>query len=257
MILPLVFLSCKKVIDLNLQESEKKYVVEGVITNEPGVCKVHLSQTIGFDEDNIFPGVSGAIVKVKDNGVEFTLMETQTGTYQTNLVNGTPGHTYQLSVSVAGQVFTATCTMPQPVLMDTLYISRGPFGQFKFATVGYTDPAGVDNGYRFVQYVNGLKDPTIFWEDDEFTDGQYVLNLLDTGVDKKDDPHNINSGDVVTLEMLCVDEAVLRYWYTLQFSGGDGSSNTAAPSNPLTNIQGGALGYFSAHTIDRRTVIAP
>ena len=57
--------------------------------------------------------------------------------------------------------------------MDTIYISRGPFGQYKFATISYTDPAGINNGYRFIQYVNGVKEPTIFWENDEFTDGQW------------------------------------------------------------------------------------
>jgi hypothetical protein len=35
----------------------------------------------------------------------------------------------------------------------------------------------------------------------------------------------------------------------------DGQS--ASPANPLSNIQGGALGYFSAHTVQRRTVIIP
>jgi hypothetical protein len=33
--------------------------------------------------------------------------------------------------------------MPQPVVLDTLYISSGPFGQFKFASIAYTDPAGL------------------------------------------------------------------------------------------------------------------
>ncbi len=147
--------------------------------------------------------------------------------------------------------------MPQPVVMDTLYISPGPFGQFKFASVAYTDPAGINNGYRFVQYLNGAKDPRIFWENDEFNDGERVVIQLDTGVDEKDDPRNIKSGDEVRIEMLSLDEAIYKYWYSLRSGGGDGSGNTAAPANPLTNIIGGALGYFSAHTVHRKTVIAP
>jgi hypothetical protein len=56
--------------------------------------------------------------------------------------------------------------------------------------------------------------------------------------------------------MLGIDEAVYKYWYSLHFNGGDGG-NIATPANPVTNISGGALGYFSAQTVDRKTVIAP
>src|SRR6478752_4860906 len=96
----LLFCSCEKVIDLKLQETDIKYVVEGVITNEPGVCKVTLTQSKPFYENNQFPGISGAVVTVKDNDVEYSLPETQPGVYETNLINGTPGHVYQLSVTI-------------------------------------------------------------------------------------------------------------------------------------------------------------
>jgi hypothetical protein len=248
--------SCQKVIELKLHDADIKYVVEGIITNESGVCKVNLTQSKPFYENNIFPGVSGATVTVKDNDVEYSLPETQPGVYETNLINGTPGHVYELSVTIDGYVFTATSKMPEPVSLDTVYISNGPFGQFKFATVGYDDPSGVSNNYRFVQYLDGVKDPAIFWQNDEFTDGQTVLIQLDTGVDKKDDPRNIHSGDSVRIEMLGIDEAVYKYWYSLHFNGGDGG-NIATPANPVTNISGGALGYFSAQTVDRKTTIAP
>jgi hypothetical protein len=250
-------LSCQKVIDLPLKGNEPKYVIEGVITNEPGVCMVHLTQSIAFNAQNNFPQVSGASVIVKDNGIPFTLAETSAGVYQTSAINGTPGHVYELTVVINGKEFKATSTMPQPVLLDTLFVASGPFGQFKFPTITYTDAAGQDNGYLFVQYVNGKKDPAIFWDDDEFTNGQSVTTLLDNGVDKKDDPRTIHTGDLVTIEMQGVDENVLKYWYTLRTGGGTGGGNLVAPSNPATNIQGGALGFFSAHTVDRKSVIAP
>jgi hypothetical protein len=251
------FCACKKVIDIKVKDSDSRYVIEGVITNEPGSCKVLLSQTQNFNEDNSFPQVSGAVVRVKDNGSEFILTETVPGVYQNTALKGTPGHTYQLSVTVNNQVFMASYTMPQPVPLDTLYISPGPFGQFKFATIGYTDPAGINNFYRFVQFLNGVKDPHIFWQDDEFTDGEKILIRLDTGVDKKDDPRSIKAGDQVTIELHSIDQAVYKYWYSLRSGGGDGGASSAAPANPVTNISGGALGYFSAHAVTRRTVIAP
>lgn len=249
--------ACNKVIELDLRDTELKYVIEGIITNEPGVCKVYISQSKNFNEDNEFRKISGAIVMVRSNGLEFRLNETAPGLYSTTQVTGTPGAKYDLMVTVNDQKFTATCTMPQPVFMDTLYVSPGPFGQFKFATVGYTDPAHINNGYRFVQYVNGVKEPTIFWENDEFTDGESVIMQLDASADEKDDPRNIKTGDNVMVEFQCIDDVIYRYWYTLRAGGGDGDGNTAAPANPITNIHGGALGYFSAHTVSRKSVIAP
>lgn len=253
----LLLFSCNKVIEIKLRDTETKYVIEGVITNEPGICKVVVTQTRNFNEDNRFQTISGATVTVADNGVKLNLAEVQPGVYETRLLNGTPGHTYQLQVIIDNNSFTATSIMPEPVLMDTLYVSRGPFGQFKFATVGYKDPAGINNGYRFVQYVNGIKEPTIFWENDEFVDGEPVIMQLDASADEKDDPRNIKSGDEVTVEMQCLDDIVYKYWYTLRAGGGAGDGTTAAPANPITNIHGGAIGYFSAHTVNRRMVIAP
>jgi Domain of unknown function (DUF4249) len=143
------------------------------------------------------------------------------------------------------------------VALDTLYIAPGPLGKFDFANIAYTDPSGINNSYRFIQYKNGIKDPAIFVQDDKFTDGQTVATRLDTGVDKEDDPRNINSGDEVTIEMQAVDEAIFRYWNSLRSAGGDGSTSTASPANPVTNIKGGALGYFSAHSVTQKIVIAP
>ena len=251
------FASCTKVIDIKVRDSETKYVIEGVISNELQNCKVYVSQTKNFNENNDFPKIDNAVVKITDNGNVIELTRSGPGVYETSLINGTPGHTYELSVEIDGTVFTSFSTMPQPVAIDSLYISRGPFGEFKFATVKYTDPANTENGYRFVQYVNGVKEPTVFWDDDEFTNGDIVINQLDASADEKDDPRNIKSGDEVTVEMLTIDQQVLKYWRSLRSDGGDGEGSSAAPANPLTNITGGALGYFSAHTVSRKTIIAP
>ena len=250
-------LSCQKVIEIKVKESDTRYVIEGLVTNESTPGKVKISRTNPLNSDNNFLNISGASVKIRDNGIEHTLAEVSPGIYQTSGLTGIPGHRYELSVMINGESFSATSTMPQPVLLDTMYVDYGPFGQFRFASIGFTDPAGIDNGYRFIQYVNGVKDPRIFWHDDELTDGDRTLIMLDTGIDKKDDPRNIDSGDEVIIEMQVLDQAMLNYWYTLRTGGGVGSGNIASPSNPVTNISGDALGYFSAYTVTRKKVIVP
>jgi len=66
----------------------------------------------------------------------------------------------------------------------------------------------------------------------------------------------INTGDVVKVDMECVDKNVYEYWYSLD-QGSTGSSQSAAPGNPVSNMQGGALGYFSANTLQTKNAVTP
>ena len=60
------FTSCEKVIDIPLNDSEKRYVIEGVLTNRQGDCAVRVSQTQNFNSSNDFGGVTGAVVSITD-----------------------------------------------------------------------------------------------------------------------------------------------------------------------------------------------
>ena len=66
-----------------------------------------------------------------------------------------------------------------------------------------------------------------------------------------------SSGDQVTVDMLCLDPAVYKYWYSLDRGATGGGISGATPANPVTNISGGALGYFSAHTLQSKTMVVP
>jgi hypothetical protein len=90
---------------------------------------------------------------------------------------------------------------------------------------------------------------------DEFTPGQEVNDYLVFENDTENKALNFKKGDKLTAIMHCVDPAVYTYLFSL--FGANGSDNGAAPSNPLSNISGGALGFFSAHTVQEKTLIIP
>lgn len=259
LVILMVFItSCEKVIDVKLDSVDKKYVIEGNITDQPGTCQVKITQTKDFDENNTFPGVSGAIVTVSDNGgTPVVLTETSTGVYETTAINGTVGHTYTLTVNVGGQTFTAPSTMPVLVPFDSIYIDeRTFFGDLrKVPTLMYKDPEGKGNGYHFIEYKNGERESTIFVRNDDYTDGNDITTgLLSFGGDD-DDEDEIKTGDTIRVVMECIDAAGYKYWSSLEAAGGD--SNNATPANPVSNIKGGALGYFSAHTTEEKTIVVP
>jgi hypothetical protein len=251
--------SCEQVIDLDLNESAKKYVIEAVITDQPNTARVLITQTKNFDENNDFPGISGATVTISETGGATTdMIESAPGVYASAAFTATSGKTYELTVNIAGQSFSALSTMPVKVSFDSLFVTD----EFlftdtrKIANATYVDPAGRGNNYRFVQYVNGKKEEQVLVMNDDYTDGRPIISKLFYFSDEDDDSSIINSGDTLTVDMLCIDAAIYRYWYSLARSA-TGSSGQATPSNPVSNIRGDALGYFSAHSFQTKTITVP
>lgn len=253
------FSSCQKVIDVDIKNVEKKYVVEAVITDQLDSSKVLISTTKNVSENNDFPGITGATVIVTDDaGVVTVFTEDSAGYYYAHGFRGAIGKTYTLRVVTNGETFTASSTMPPRVNMDTLFISDELlFGEArKLANTTYQDPPGKGNCYRYVQYINGKKEKTIFTNNDDYTDGKYVEAKLWYLADDDEEDQKIKTGDTIRLDLFCIDPAVYKYWFSLNQSA-TGNSQSASPANAVTNIAGGALGYFSAHTVQSKTIVAP
>jgi hypothetical protein len=255
----IILTSCEKVIQLDLNNAEKRYVIEAVITDQAGTAKVLITQTKNFDEDNNFPGISGATVTIKENGgATTTLTETSAGKYESPALTGISSKTYDLTVVIAGKTFSATSTMPQRVNLDTIYATDELIftDTRKIMNVDFRDPAGRGNNYRFIQYVNGLKEKQLFIQNDDYTDGRLNNNKLYYFPDEDDDSTVIKSGDLVNIDFQCIDASIYKYWYSLDRSS-TGGGGPITPANPVTNMQGGALGYFSAHTLQTKTMVVP
>ncbi|MGV3766345.1 MAG: DUF4249 domain-containing protein [Chitinophagaceae bacterium] len=247
--------SCEKVINIDTADGSGKIVVEGVITNQSGTCMVLVSSTKQFSESNDFAGISGANVTITETGgATTTLTETAPGVYQAASLAGSSGKTYQLRVESNGQVFTSNSTMPAQVPLDTAFTKEEElFGDTRLLVQAeYKDPAGQKNYYRFIQYVNGIKEKSIFIRDDGFSDGNEVKFVLRYFSD--DDEDDLKAGDNIRIQMQCIDANVHKYWFSLDQSA-TGDNQSAAPSNPVSNISGGALGYFSAHTLQTREFV--
>ncbi len=247
--------ACQKVIDVKLDSSDTRYIVTGKVTDQPGGCQVTITQSKAFGEDNQFPGVGGANVTIEHDGIVTDLVPSSAGVYSNDTLTGAPGHTYRLTIQLGGTTYAASSTMPAPVGPDSLYIKTSVLSEKPYVTVVYKDPAHLNNYYHFIQYINGKKEPSIFVSDDEFSDGLTVKSQLNYNNDTDDPARNIKAGDSVSIEMICVDAAVYQFWYSLS-NGATGNNNTASPANPVSNITGGAMGYFSAQTIRQRSLIA-
>ncbi|WP_255369923.1 DUF4249 domain-containing protein [Mucilaginibacter sp. OK283] len=247
-------MSCTKVIDLKLGDDTGKLVIEGNITDMSGVQYVKLSRNVTFTTTNTYPPVSGAVVSVSDgNGTNYMFTEGPSGTYSIASMKGITGNTYTMTVLTGGKTYTASSTMSGLIQLDSITAKTRELDNSKNQkeiTVHYQDPAGTTNQYRFVMYVNNIQVKQVFAFNDDFTDGRYVHNNL------REDDIDIYPGDTVTVEMQCIDKPVYTYWYTLMQQGGsNGPGGAVAPANPPSNISPTALGYFSAHTTQSKSII--
>lgn len=251
----LLLCACQRVITVHLNTGATKYVIEGVVTDQPGGASVSITQTKDFSTDNTFTRISGATVTIEHNDTTYPLTESSPGVYTNSTLTGVPGNTYNMKVVLDGVLYTAASTMPNPVVgMDSIYVTNGTLTTKRYITVVYTDPAGTPNYYRWVQYVNGRQEQTVFLGNDEFTDGLTVKDQLDFNNDTNDPNRDINAGDSVRIDMINLDSTVYHYWFALQ-QNANGSSGGASPANPISNITGGCLGYFSAQGVKSRSLL--
>ena len=252
---------CRKVIDVDIDGVEPIFVIEAVVTDQPGDSKVLISTTKDVSENNQFPAVSSATVSITDDaGVVTIFNEDSAGTYTAPGFSGVIGKKYSLQIlTTNGKTFTAESTMPEKIIMDTLFITDEIlFGDNrKLANINYQDPPGKGQCYRYVQYINGRKTETIFTNNDDYIDGKYVeAKLWYLTEDDDNEEEKIKTGDTVRLDLMCIDQAVYKFWFRLNQSA-TGNSQSASPANAVTNISGGALGYFSAHSVQTKTVVVP
>lgn len=256
-IFSIVHLSCEKVIDINLNKANPKYVIEGNLSNFPGECIVSVSQTVNFSDPTDLPGVKNAIVTIQqDQKTPVKLIQTSSGIYESAILQAKPLSSYKLSVLIGDQEFTSTVKVPERVPLDSLYIADFTgFGDTrKFANVVFKDPEGVENAYRFILFKNDLPNSNIFVLNDEYSDGRMINTFL--AFFDNSDNQRLDPGDTVTVEMQGIDPSVYKFFLSLSQSS-TGGNESVAPGNPVSNITGGALGYFNAFVKQRKTVIVP
>jgi hypothetical protein len=244
----LCLISCEKVIDVDLNTADPKYVIEGFVTKGETVHQVKITRTLNFDESVAFPAVDNAVVVISDNaGNSETLTLASPGIYKTSSLLGVEGRTYTITVTVEGKVFTATSTLPTEVDFNGLDVIVFPFGvdTLRGLIPSRIDQAGVANYYQFDIFQNSKQIFGVNLQDDQFSDGVQNEQPI-FGPD-------FLPGDTVRIIQYCIDKPVYKYLFSIAANTG----STAAPANPDSNFGKSCLGYFSARTQKEQTVIIP
>jgi len=255
LVLTLALSACTDVIEIDLNSSNPKFVIEGKISNRVGDCAIKITKTTDFFNPDFPPPVQDAEVFIYDDlGDTLTLLETFPGVYTHPIARAVTGRTYTLSIRAEGQTFSAQSIMPVLVPLDSvsqqLAIRQVPGKDPNYNLVAhFQDPEGTGNRYRMRVFKGSfLEDNNPVQSDESLIKDGSAVTLPMRGV-------NYKAGESALLELWCVDPVLYQYFSTLQNSNtAPGQGISAAPGNPLSNLSNGALGYFGAVQITTKSL---
>ncbi len=185
--------SCEDVIDVNLNTSDPKLVIDASLTWLKGTTGqdqiIKLSLTAPFFQDKVPPATGATITVTGSDNTIFNFIETSNaGIYRTNNFTPVIGNTYNLTVIYNNETYTAseTLTAVSPIEFIEQKNDGGFAGDETEIKAYYTDPENEANFYLFEFIIASKNIQSLEVYDDEFTDGNQIFGFysdedLETG----------------------------------------------------------------------------
>lgn len=266
----IVLSSCEDVIDVKLSDENLNLIgVEASITSMDKPT-VFLYKTLRVNQDEAYPGISGAVVTISDNAapvntVVLTEDPAKKGLYSISTNTeymGVTGQEYTLTILTGGVTITAKEKLLKVEPMDSIQIMPSMRGDKMFLgifTFGKETP-GLGNYYKWDMYVNDtlINDANrIAVASDELVDGNYIskLEIYTDFYDpaKEAEERTLKLNDTVYVKQTSISEFAYNFYSQMinQSSGG------SLFSVPMANIQSNftssdgkpVLGLFTARDV--------
>jgi len=264
-VLAIVF-GCTERIEIELDQTYTRLVVDGGITNEQAHHMVKLTTSTGYFYNQEPPAVKGAVVHLihKGKAIYLNEMNGREGYYYLPTpFSGEPGETYELDIRLNREInrstrYKAVAQMPTTDFrLDSIQMEYNQRFDFWLVKVFAQDPPTRDF-YKFETYLNSIagNDTTMRTTatPDRFFNGMntngFAVAFFDGEI--------LSAGDTITLVMSAVTEDYYNFYSELRRESGFRNPLFAGPpANIRSNIKEGGLGYFSARKIARTRVIVP
>ncbi|MCB9225286.1 MAG: DUF4249 domain-containing protein [Crocinitomicaceae bacterium] len=259
----LLLVSCTKEIQVDLDEGDRRLVVDAWFTTEQKVHEIRLTQTADYFSNAPAPLVSGATVQISGGGDVWPFTEVSPGIYHSQ-PNAHAKHftDYTLSIYYEGEIYEATdhCdTVPAIEQLALWYNEDTVDGSWYDILVWTTELQGHGDWYCWRVLVNNeyVKDTLseIYFDNDEYLgDGLYfeAFPLEWIWADL------VQSGDTVTLEQHNISEKTYRsFEAVLTETEWKGGLFDSPPANIPTNISNNGYGVFVVSSVENASVIVP
>ena len=256
--LSFISISCEDVIDVDLNKSEPKLVIDASIKWEKGTTgetqTIRLTTT-GDYFNNTVPVVNGAIVTVTNSSnTVFNFTEDGiTGNYICTNFNPVINETYTLLVISNGQTYTATDKLyPVPIITTIEQDLNGITGNEIELKFNFQDNGAEENFYMEEYKVPFRPFPLLGVFNDEFTNGNEMFSLIIE--------EDLAAGQNINFTLHGISERYHNYMNILiGISGGLSNGPFSTPPATVrgniinqTNSSDYPLGYFRISEVDVR-----
>ena len=260
----LLFTACEKDIDFDYHEIAPLVVVEGRVTNEG--TEVHITHSRSVNDSVRGKTLPGATVVISCDGHTDTLTYHPADDCYKSPMTGEAGKTYHLSIDFEGKHYESTSTMPDPapIVSTQFYWMKVLEERLLVNVLWAEDPHPDTRDYYYFRMDRRSSHPHALaksknhpkayrWNvfDDRGNPPGFVFRDIHCMMertaeeDKEDDWDRIlYEGDTVTIQLMTIDQPTYNYFRTLTSGQGGGA-------NPISNITGGCLGYFTAASVSR------
>jgi hypothetical protein len=260
----LIVASCTEKIDIKLDSTYTRLVVDGHVESDTGVYQVVLTKSADYFYNEAVPPVVNAMVSISDGENIFLLHETRegvSGIYETNSkFAGRTGQTYTLHIDLPEEIsgkssFDASSYLPTVTHLDSIMAVFHPeWGQKGIWTIKLwaQEPANEVNYYLFNLYKNGkLLTDTITKKtisDDKFYNGSYMNGVDAIYINNQHSWETLLPGDTITLQMSGITKEYFNFIDQVKQSGFNIPFFSGPPANVEGNLNNGGVGFFSAYS---------
>ena len=270
LLISVLAVSCTEKIDIPLDSSFIRLVVDGSISTDTMAQTVVLSSSTSYYYNQPAPMVTGATVSITDGERIYDLSETEPGIYKTEpSVHGIDGHTYTLNIKLESPIggfsdYTATSKLYAVPKLDSIGLlfhpewSKNGIWEVKCYVL---EPPTVDF-YRFLISRNNhlLTDSLSEWfvTDDKLLNGNYTNGIGIGYLDQGSPDQGLKEGDTITVTVNNIGKGYFDFVSEAQAElMGSNPLFSGPPSNVKGNISNGAVGYFAAYSATRSSTVAP
>jgi hypothetical protein len=263
--------NCTERIDIELDSTYTRLVVEGYLTSDTTAHWIRLSETSDYFHNRTAPAVTGAAVSI-DDGEEIIMLtesDIMPGWYFTSPdYHGIPGRTYTLGIRNVDidkdgewEAYTASSRMNPVNPIDSISIEWFDtfFSGYQVRVWALDSPN--PDWYAFKVWKNGVLITDTLYElivqNDEFFNGNYTYGIPAQFLSTDKPEEVVEVGDTITFEINGITEEYYNYLVEAQSQVfGQIPLFSGPPANISTNVDHGAIGFFAAYSVNYSSTIA-
>lgn len=263
--------SCQEIIDVDLEQSESKLVIEGVLVDQESFQKIKISESLNYFDTTGLSPFTEAEVNLLDS--DYNLIDQfvyfgEDSAYRSNMpLELTVGTEYIIQIEAKGELLEAKGTILENATLDSLYylsaeelqsLGQPVFGEGYFMFVnGVLNNEGIEYFKLDVTVNDTLQNSRGALSNSVLTSEFFGKSFQALPV-----PGSFEEEDSVGLELYTLNEDVYQYYVEfINLLFNDGGVFSPPPVNPTTNIKNITnpenlpLGFIQFSSVQRRSIV--